>query len=72
MRNPPAPTERQAAILAAIRNSATGSGRLPTIQEIAEAVGLASTSSVAYHLRRLEEQGVVSRMDGASRIYRIC
>jgi repressor LexA len=34
---------------------------LPSLREIGEAVGLASTSNVSYHLSVLEEQGLVSR-----------
>jgi repressor LexA len=42
-------------------------GYAPTLREIGEAVGLASTSSVAYQLARLEEMGCLSRGTGRPR-----
>ncbi|WP_405911613.1 LexA family protein [Streptomyces sp. NBC_00963] len=36
-------------------------GRCPTMREIGNAVGLSSTSSVNYQLRRLQAQGFVTR-----------
>ncbi|WP_329460862.1 winged helix-turn-helix transcriptional regulator [Streptomyces sp. NBC_01431] len=72
MGHPPLPTPRQDAILAAMRDAITRTGVPPTIQELADAVGLASTSSIAYHLERLERQGIIIRMNGAGRVYRIC
>ncbi|MET7344541.1 hypothetical protein [Streptomyces sp. NPDC005547] len=36
-------------------------GEGPSARQIATRVGLASTSSVAYHLVRLEELGLISR-----------
>ncbi|WP_432167993.1 helix-turn-helix domain-containing protein [Streptomyces sp. bgisy031] len=41
------------------------SRRGPTAREIAAAVSLASPSSALYHLRRLEEAGIVRRDRGA-------
>ncbi|MFG3065262.1 winged helix-turn-helix transcriptional regulator [Streptomyces sp. NPDC048231] len=35
--------------------------RCPTLREIAEQTRLGSTSSVHYHLRRLEEKGIIVR-----------
>src|SRR5689334_20100002 len=42
-------------------------GRPPTIREIAQAVDIASTGHVAYHVGILEQQGRVSRAAGRSR-----
>lgn len=39
----------------------------PTVREIAEAVGLSSTSSVHYQLRAIERAGVLIRVENHSR-----
>jgi SOS-response transcriptional repressor LexA len=54
-----APTDRQEQILRVVRTSDHGEG--PSIREIGREVGLSSTSSVAYQLRRMEERGLLSR-----------
>lgn len=56
-----ASTERQLQILRVIREWITDHGEGPTIRQIGDQVGLSSTSTVAYHLRRLEKRGVISR-----------
>lgn len=48
---------RQQQILACIEESTTHRGYPPTYSEIAHAVGLNSSSTVQYHLKRLEERG---------------
>jgi repressor LexA len=48
-------------ILAAIRTSVRERGIPPTLQEIADAVGLSSLSSVHHHLRVLQKQGAIRR-----------
>lgn len=53
--------ERQRQILAVIQRSALKNGYSPSTREIADAVGLASTSTVSRHLRHLEELGFLSR-----------
>jgi len=58
-------TDRQRKILQAIEGSKQVSGYPPTLRELAEAVGLASTSSVAYQLSVLAEKGYLSRRAGA-------
>ncbi|MFB8000467.1 helix-turn-helix domain-containing protein [Streptomyces sp. NPDC056002] len=58
-------TERQRSVLAAIRAHIADHGEAPTVREIAAAVSLASPSSALYHLRRLEEAGIVRRDRGA-------
>ncbi len=42
-------------------------GYPPTVREIGEAVGLASSCSVHYHLRKLEEQNLIRRTPGKPR-----
>jgi repressor LexA len=54
-------TRRQQAILDAIRDSVERRGYPPSIREICEAAGLASTSSVAHQLAMLERKGFLRR-----------
>ncbi len=54
-------TARQRTILAVIRDSVQRRGYPPSIREICEAAGLASTSSVAHQLATLERKGFLRR-----------
>ena len=54
-------TRRQQAILDVIRESVERRGYPPSIREICEAAGLASTSSVAHQLAMLERKGFLRR-----------
>lgn len=54
-------SERQRKILEVIRASVTERGYPPSIREIGDAVGLTSTSSVAYQLQTLEKKGFLRR-----------
>jgi repressor LexA len=54
-------TARQRAILDVIRDSVDRRGYPPSIREICEAAGLASTSSVAHQLTVLERKGYLRR-----------
>ncbi|WP_445228183.1 transcriptional repressor LexA [Corynebacterium sp. H78] len=54
-------TERQRRILTFLNDALTLRGYPPSIREIGDAVGLSSTSSVAYQLRELEKKGFVRR-----------
>jgi repressor LexA len=54
-------TERRRRIVQVIEDSVQRNGYAPSMREIGEAAGLASTSSVAYQLRVLEEEGYLSR-----------
>ena len=54
-------TPRQQRILNVIRDSLEDRGYPPSIREIGEAVGLASSSSVAHQLRVLEQKGFIKR-----------
>lgn len=64
-------TARQRQILEIIRTSVSLRGYPPTIREIGDAVGLSSTSSVAYQLDVLEKRGHLRRASRASRAYDI-
>ncbi len=52
---------RQRQVLEVIRSWVQRLGYPPSVREIGEAVGLTSTSSVAYQLRALEEKGYLRR-----------
>ena len=54
-------TLRQRKVLAVIRDWIDQYGYPPSVREIGEAVGLTSTSSVAYQLRALERKGFLRR-----------
>ncbi|MFT3900214.1 MAG: transcriptional repressor LexA [Gordonia sp. (in: high G+C Gram-positive bacteria)] len=54
-------TQRQRDVLEVIRKSVRDRGYPPSIREIGDAVGLVSTSSVAYQLRTLETKGLLKR-----------
>ncbi|MEV6596145.1 transcriptional repressor LexA [Actinoplanes sp. NPDC051346] len=60
-------TPRQRAILTVIRDWAIRYGYPPSTREIADAVGLASTSSVSRHLRILEDRDFLRRGRNATR-----
>ncbi|MFT4201976.1 transcriptional repressor LexA [Gordonia sp. (in: high G+C Gram-positive bacteria)] len=54
-------TQRQRDVLEVIRKSVRERGYPPSIREIGDAVGLVSTSSVAYQLSTLEKKGLLKR-----------
>src|SRR5690242_8223641 len=54
-------SERQRDILAVIQAWVEEHGYPPTVREIGAAVGLCSPSSVAHHLRALEQRGLLRR-----------
>jgi repressor LexA len=60
-------TARQRAIMQVIRDSVERDGYAPTLREIGEATGLASTSSVSYQLSTLVQKGYLSRGAGRPR-----
>jgi len=60
-------TPRQRKVLQTIERFGQRRGYPPTLREIGEAVGLASASSVAYHLACLQEMGYLSRDEGRPR-----
>jgi repressor LexA len=64
--NPPGPpdqdlTPRRRKVLEAIEDSVRRNGYAPSMREIGEAAGLASTSAVFYQMSMLEKQGYLSR-----------
>ena len=46
-------------------------GRVPSVRELCEATGFKSTSTVAYHLKALEEKGLIEREEGLNRCIRL-
>ncbi|SDQ58534.1 repressor LexA [Virgibacillus subterraneus] len=54
-------SKRQETILEYIKEEVDGKGYPPSVREIAEAVGLASSSTVHGHLARLESKGFIRR-----------
>jgi repressor LexA len=60
-------TDRQRKVLQVIEDSMQVRGYPPTMREIGDAVGLASTSSVSYQLSALAEKGYLSRGAGRPR-----
>src|ERR1700761_3776223 len=63
----PGLSARQGKIGAVIEDSVRSNGYGPSLREIAEAVGLASTSSVSYQLATLERKGYLTREAGRPR-----
>jgi repressor LexA len=60
-------TDRQGQVLDFIAESLRERGYPPTIREIGEAFGIASTNGVRYHLDRLEQSGRIRRDRWTSR-----
>jgi repressor LexA len=59
--NNPGLSPRQYKIVQVIEDSVRSNGYVPSLREIARAVGLASTSSVSYQLSVLAEKGYLTR-----------
>jgi repressor LexA len=60
-------TNREEQVLQVVRAGVARRGYPPSIREIGDAVGLKSTSSVAYHLKALEKKGYLHRDPGRPR-----
>jgi repressor LexA len=60
-------SSRQQQVLEFVRAGVARHGYPPSIREIGDAVGLRSTSSVAYQLKALEEKGYLQRDPGRPR-----
>jgi len=60
-------TPRQRRVLQAIEAFRHSRGYSPTLREIADAVGLASVSTVSYYLSHLQDKGYLSRGEGRPR-----
>ncbi|HET6380367.1 MAG TPA: transcriptional repressor LexA [candidate division Zixibacteria bacterium] len=63
--------ERKLKILECIARTVARRGYPPSVREIADAVGLASTSAVHHHLIALEREGLLERGSHASRALRL-
>jgi len=61
-------TDRQIAIMGCIKDHVEAHGWAPTLREIGRAVGINSTSIVAYNLRRLAQRGYIELGQGARTI----
>lgn len=64
-------TSRQAHIVEVIVDSVARRGYPPSMREIGQAVGLASTSSVAHQVMALQRKGVLEQDPHRSRTYRV-
>ncbi|MGW6144757.1 LexA family protein [Streptomyces sp. NPDC055144] len=51
-------TDRQMRIIRSAREWVAEYGEAPSVRELAAAVGVSSTSSIVYQLRRLREVGI--------------
>jgi repressor LexA len=63
--------ERKQKILECIARAGAERGFPPSVREIADAVGLASTSAVHHHLMALEREGLLERGSRSSRALRL-
>src|SRR5918994_2255967 len=63
--------ERRQRILDCIARTVQERGYPPSVREIADAVGLASTSAVHHHLVALERDGLLERGTHSSRALRL-
>lgn len=64
-------SDRQRRIYECLRNTTNMRGYPPSIREICQATGLASTSTANYHLRKLEEMGFIQRVPGMPRAIQV-
>lgn len=64
-------TARQARLLQIIEDSLTQRGYVPTLQEMAQAMGVASLHGVKRHLAALERKGYIRRFPGRRRAIEI-
>ncbi|MFJ6564752.1 hypothetical protein ACIQMV_33865 [Streptomyces sp. NPDC091412] len=60
-RRPEHLTERAGEILRCIRRWIEERGEGPSVRQLAQAIGMGSTASVAYHLANLERSGALIR-----------
>ena len=60
-------SNKEIEILEFINCTLKNDGYSPSVREICEAVNLKSTSTVQYHLKKLEKKGVINKSEGKSR-----
>ena len=60
-------SNKEIEILEFINYTLKNDGYSPSVREIGEAVNLKSTSTVQYHLKKLEKKGVINKSEGKSR-----
>lgn len=60
-------TENEQLVLSFIKTYAVKRGLLPSVREIAERIGLKSTSGVFYYMSNMEKKGYISKMEGSKR-----
>lgn len=63
-------SKSQQKILDYLKNC-SAEGRIPSVREIGDEVGLRSTSTIHHHLSALEEKGFITREHGVNRCIRI-
>lgn len=63
----PRTSDKSEKIVAFVRRFSLENGYPPSIREIGQAVGLRSTASVSYHLRQLQEKGMLQAPDDKGR-----
>ena len=63
----PKKTQMTDRIYAYLREVIPRQGYAPSVREICEAVGLKSPSTVHFHLKRLQERGLIEKGDGKGR-----
>jgi repressor LexA len=64
-------TERQREVLDAIESLTEQKGHPPSLEEIADAVGIQGASGVSYHVDALEKKGKIEREFDRARTIRI-
>lgn len=65
------PTQRQRDLLRALERLSRENGYTPSVRELAEALGVSSTNSVASLIEALAEEGLVLRTPGRCRSLRL-
>jgi repressor LexA len=63
----PRVTARQRAILRAIEEHTRAHGYAPSLRELADAIGVKSVDTAAYHVRRMVVLGLVTQAPGKAR-----
>ena len=60
-------TQNEQKVLSYIKSYGVKHGLLPSVREIADGVGLKSTSGVFYYMSNMEKKGYISKMEGSKR-----